>query len=165
MTIPIKAWIMLCAVIMWSGVWWCGGYHTADAAWTAKDTERKLADAKAAKDLSEQYRAKEQKLNETIGDIETKAINDAADAEAEYKSVIDRLRNAGNHPVDGLRVKPALTCGRVQKNPATSSNGDAEVQGGVSPELAERIIGVGAECDKVVYSLQACQEYTGNISK
>lgn len=95
MTVPAKVWIILCAVILWSGCWWYGGYHTADARWTQRDTDRQLADAKASRDLSEQYRIKERKLNETIGEIETRAINDAANAEMEYKAVMDRLRNAG----------------------------------------------------------------------
>lgn len=48
MTIPTKAWLYLCAVIICSLTAWYHGYHTADAAWTEKDTKRKLADAKAA---------------------------------------------------------------------------------------------------------------------
>ena len=77
----------------------------------------------------------------------------------EYKAVMDRLRNASAHPVDGLRIKPALTCRAVPNNSTTTSNGNEEVQAGLSPEVAERVIGVGAECDKVVTSLDACQTY------
>ena len=165
MTIPTKAWLYLCAVLLYSLAVWYHGYHTADAEWIAKDTKRQLVDAKSAKDLSEQYRVKEQKLNETIGEIETRAINDAANAEMEYKAVMDRLRNARTHPADGLRVKPALTCRAVPNNSTTSGNGNEEVQGGLSNEVAERIIGVGAECDQVVYSLQACQKYVEQIGK
>ena len=44
MTTPTKLWMYLCAIAIWSGGWWYGGYHTADAAWTQSDTERKLAD-------------------------------------------------------------------------------------------------------------------------
>jgi hypothetical protein len=136
-----------------------------DLQWSRRDTERQLAESQAAKQLSEQYRLKEKKLNETIGEIETRAINDAANAEMEYQAVIDRLRNAGAHPTDGLRVKPALTCRAVPSNPNTTGNGNEEIQTGLSPEVAGRIIGVGAECDKVVYSLQACQEYVDQIGK
>ena len=165
MTIQTKAWLYMCAALLYSLAVWYHGYHTADAAWTAKDTKRQLVDAKSAKDLSEQYRVKEQKLNETIGEIETRAINDAANAEMEYKAVMDRLRNARTHPADRLRIKPTLICRAVSNNTSTSGNGNAQVQGGLSNEVAERIIGVGAECDQVVYSLQACQKYVEQIGK
>ena len=165
MTVPTKLWLSLCALTLLAGAAWCHGYHTADAQWTQRDTNRKLADAKASTKLSEEYRVKEQKLNETIGEIETRAINDAANAEMEYKAVMDRLRNARTHPADGLRIKPALTCRTVPNNSTTASNGNEEVQGGLSNEVAERIIGVGAECDQVVASLDACQAYVELLLK
>ena len=77
----------------------------------------------------------------------------------EYQAVMDRLRNADAHATDGLRIKPALTCRAVPNNTSTASNGNEEVQAGLSPEIAGRIIGIGAECDKVVTSLDACQAY------
>ena len=163
MSVPTKMWLWLCAVIITGATVWYHGYHTADARWTQRDTDRKLADAKASRDLSEQLRIKERKLNETIGEIETRAINDAANAEMEYKAVMDRLRNANAHPTDGLRVKSALTCRAVPNSSTTSSNGNEEVQSGLSPEVAERIIGVGAECDQVVLSLNACQTYVESL--
>ena len=163
MSVQTKVWLWLCAVIIAGTAVWYHGYHTADAAWTQRDTERKLADAKASHELSEQYRIKEKKLNEHIGEIETRAINDAANAEMEYKAVMDRLRNASAHPADGLRVKPALTCRAVPNNPLTTTDGNAQVQGGLSNEVAERIIGVGVECDQVVLSLDACQAYIESI--
>lgn len=165
MTTPTKLWMCLCATILWSGGWWYGGYHTADAACTQRDTERKLDDAKAAGKLSEEYRAKEQKLNETIGEIETRAINDAANAEMEYKAAMDRLRNASVHPTDGLRVKQSLTCRAVPNNSTATSNGHEEVQAGLSPEVAGSAVGVGAECDQVVLSLNACQAYAASLQK
>ena len=165
MSVPTKVWLWLCAVIITGAAVWYHGYHTADVEWTQRDTERKLADANAAKQLSEEYRAKEQKLNETIGEIETRAINDAANAEMEHKAAMDRLRNARTHPADGLRIKPALTCRTVPNNSTTTSNGNEEVQGGLSNEVAERIIGVGAECDQVVLSLDACQAYAESLQK
>ena len=165
MTFPTKAWIILCLVILYTGGVWFAGYQSCDKAWQLRDTERQLANAEASRKLSEEYRIKEQKLNETIGEIETRAINDAANAEMEYKAVMDRLRNASAHPADGLRIKPALTCSAVPNNTASSSNGNEEVQAGLSPETAERIIGVGAECDQVVYSLKACQKYVEQIGK
>ena len=72
---------------------------------------------------------------------------------------MDRLRNASAHQSDGLRIKPALTCRAVPNNSTTTSNGNEEVQAGLSPEIAGRVIGIGAECDKVVTSLDACQAY------
>lgn len=165
MSIPTKMWLYMCAVIIVGAAVWYHGYHTADAAWQLRDTNRQLADAKAAEQLSEQYRAKEQKLNETIGEIETRAINDAANAEMEYKAVMDRLRNASAHPTDWLRVKPSLTCRSVPSSTSPTGNGNEEVQTGLSPEVAERVIGVGAECDQAIISLQACQNYVESIRK
>ena len=83
----------------------------------------------------------------------------------EYQTVMDRLRNDGAHPTDELRVKPALTCRAVPNNTATSSNGNEEVQAGLSPEIAGRVIGIGAECDQVVLSLEACQSYAESLQK
>ena len=163
MIIPTKLWLSLCALILLVGAAWCHGYHTANTQWMQRDTDRKLADAKTSTKLSEEYRVKEQKLNETIGEIETRAINDAANAEMEYKAVMDRLRNARTHPADGLRIKPAITCRTVPNNPTTSGNGNAQVQGGLSNEVAERVIRIGAECDKVVLSLEACQAYIDSL--
>ena len=165
MTIPTKLWLALAIAIITLGAAWCAGYSYADARWTQRDTERKLAESRAAEQLSEQYRIKERKLNETIGEIETRAINDAANAEMEYKAVMDRLRNASANAANGLRVKPALTCRAVPSNTTTASNGDAKVQTGVSVEIAGRIIGVGAECDQVVLSLDACQSYVESLQK
>lgn len=166
MTTPTKLWMYLSAIILWSGGWWYGGYHTADAAWIQRDADRKLVDAESSKKLSEEYRIKEQKLNEHIGTIETRAINDAAVAEMEYKDVVDRLRNAGAHPSDGLRVKSALTCRAVSNASATASSGHEEIQAGLSTEVAGSAIGIGAECDKeVVVALDACQAYVESLQK
>ena len=163
MSIPTKLWIYACAAISLLLIGFGYGYHIADASWSKRDTEQKLADAEASHKLSEEYRHKEQKLNEHIGEIETRAINNAADAEMEYKAIMDRLRNASSHPTDGLRVKSYLTCRAVPNNSTTPRNGDEEVQAGLSPETAGRIIGVGAECDKIVASLDACQAYVESL--
>lgn len=165
MTTPTKLWLALALAIITLGAAWCAGYRYADARWTQRDTDRQLADATAAKQQSEQYRLKEQKLNETIGEIETRAINDAANSEVEYKDVMDRLRNASDHAANGLRVKPALACRALSNNSATTSDGNEEVKAGLSAEIAGRIIGVGAECDQVVLSLDACQAYAESLQK
>jgi len=151
--------VVLCCFTAWLG------WSACDAQWTQRDTDRQLADAEASRKQSEEYRVKEQKLNEYIGTIETKAINDAAAAEMAYRDVIDRLRNVGRHPTDGLRVKSALTCRALSNNSATTSDGNEEIQSGLSTEVAERIIGTGAECDQVVLSLQACQAYAESLQK
>ena len=165
MSMPIKAWIFLCLVFLYSCGVWFAGYHSCDKAWSLRAAERKLADAEASHKLSEEYRLKEKKLNETIGEIETRAINDAANAEMEYKAVMDRLRNASAHPANGLRIKPTLTCRAMPNSTSTTSNGDAEVQTGLSPEIAERVIRIGAECDQIVTSLDACQAYVELLLK
>ena len=149
----------LCCFTAWLG------WSACDTRWQLRDDERKLADAEESSKLSEQYRIKERKLNETIGEIETRAINDAANAEMEYQAVMDRLRNASAHPIDGLRVKPALTCRAVPNSPSTTGNGNEEVQPSLSPEVAERVIRIGAECDQVVTSLDACQTYVELLLK
>ena len=161
MTIPTKLWLMVCAAVFALGG--CAGYAVCDAQWTQRDTDRKLADAKTSAKLSEEYRVKEQKLNETIGNIETRAINDAANMEMEYKAVMDRLRNTSAHPADGLRIKPTLTCRAMPNSTSTPSNGNEEVQAGLSAEVAERVIGIGAECNQVVASLDACQAYVESL--
>ena len=81
----------------------------------------------------------------------------------EYKAVMDRLRNASAHPTDGLRVKSTIACRAVPNNPATPSNGNEEVQAGLSAEVAGRVVGIGAECDQVVASLDACHAYIKSI--
>ena len=48
MTIQAKAWLYLCAALLYSLAVWYHGYHTADVEWIAKDTKRQLVDAKAA---------------------------------------------------------------------------------------------------------------------
>ena len=165
MSVPTKILTLICVVLLvfCAGIGY--GVYTTDKRWQTKEVERKLSEAEASTKLSEEYRIKEQKLNEAIGEIETRAINDAANAEMEYKAVMDRLRNASAHPTDGLRIKPALTCRAVPNNSSTSSNGNAEVQAGLSPEVAGSAIGVGAECDQVVLSLNACQAYVESLQK
>ena len=48
MSVPTKVWLWLCAVIITGAAVWYHGYHTADAAWTQRDTDRKLDDAATA---------------------------------------------------------------------------------------------------------------------
>lgn len=48
MSVPTKVWLWLCAVILTGAAVWYHGYHTADAAWQLRDSERKLDDAATA---------------------------------------------------------------------------------------------------------------------
>ena len=48
MSVPTKAWLWLCAVILTGAAVWYHGYHTAYAAWQLRDTERKLSEAATA---------------------------------------------------------------------------------------------------------------------
>ena len=48
MSVPTKVWLWLCAVILTGAAVWYHGYHTADAEWTQRDTERKLSEAATA---------------------------------------------------------------------------------------------------------------------
>ena len=48
MSVPTKVWLLMCAVILTGSAVWYHGYHTADAAWTHRDDERKLSEAAAA---------------------------------------------------------------------------------------------------------------------
>jgi len=164
MTYPTKAWLILCLVILYSCGMWFSGAHTNEKKWQAKEVERKLSDAKAANALSEEYRIKERKLNETIGEIETRAINDAANAEMEYQAVMDRLRNASANATDGLRVKRELTCG-VSSSAATTSSGNDQAQGGLSSQVAEDVIGIGREADEVARQLSALQDWVESECK
>lgn len=164
MTVPTKAWLILCLVILYSCGVWYSGYHTSDKNWLLKEAERNRTESDNAQELSEEYRKKEQKLNERIGYLETKGINDSAAAEMELKATNDRLLNPGRHPGNGVRVKPSLTC-NVPSSSSTTGNSDAKVQTGVSVEIAGDIIGTGGECDQAVISLNACQEYVSLLPK
>ena len=48
MSVPTKMWLWLCAIIIVGAAVWYHGYHTADAAWQLRDTERKLSEAETA---------------------------------------------------------------------------------------------------------------------
>lgn len=153
MTIPTKAWLYLCAAIIYTSAAWYHGYHTSDAAWQLKVAKQQKAAADAAAKLSEEYRKKEQ-ANATEWDAkETQYINQAGADERDYRDAVARLR-AGN----GLRVKRELTCG-VPSSSATASSSDDQAQGGLSPEVAEDVIGIGREADEVARQLALCQDY------
>ena len=48
MTIPTKAWLYLCAIIIYTAAVWYHGYHTSDAAWQLKEAKQQKAAADAA---------------------------------------------------------------------------------------------------------------------
>ena len=153
MTIPTKAWLYLCAIILYSGGMWVAGYHTSDAAWQLKDAKQQKAAADAAAKLSEEYRKKEQANATEWAAKETNYINQAGEDERDYRDTIASLR-AGN----GVRVKRELTCG-VPSSSSTASSGNDQAQGGLSSEVADDVIGIGREADEVARQLALCQDY------
>ena len=71
MSVPTKVWLWLCAVILTGAAVWYHGYHTADAAWQLRDTERKLSEAATANQawaerftLQAQLATRDQQLSE-----------------------------------------------------------------------------------------------------
>ena len=153
MTIPTKAWLYLCAIIIYTAAVWYHGYHTSDSAWQLKDAKQQKAAADAAAKLSEEYRKKEQANATEWAAKETNYINQAGADERDYRDTIARLR-AGN----GVRVKRELTCG-VPGSAATASSGDDQAQGGLSAQIAEDVIGIGRDADEAVRQLELCQDY------
>ena len=153
MHITTKAWLYLCAIIIYTAATWYHGYHTSDKAWRLKEAKQQKAAADAATKLSEEYRKKEQANATEWAARETQYINKAGADERDYRDAVARLR-AG----DGVRVKRELTCG-VPSATATTSSGDDQTQGGLSPEVAEDVIGVGREADEVARQLALCQDY------
>ena len=153
MTIQTKAWLYLCAAIIYTAAVWYHGYHTSDSAWQLKEAKQQKAAADAAAKLSEEYRKKEQANATEWAAKETAYINQAGADERDYRDTIARLR-AGN----GVRVKRELTCS-VSGSTAASSSGDDQAQGGLSTEVAEDAIGIGREADEVAGQLALCQDY------
>ena len=147
MTTPTKAWLYLCAVIIYTAAVWYHGYHASDSAWQLKDAKQQKAAADAAAKLSEEYRKKEQANATEWAAKETQYINKAGEDERDYRDTIARLR-AGN----GVRVKRELTCS-VSSSTATSSSGNDQAQGGLSAQVAEDVIGIGREADEVARQL------------
>ena len=137
----------LCGFTAWLG------WSACDAAWQLKEAKQQKAAADAAAKLSEEYRKKEQANATEWAAKETKYINQAGADERDYRDTIVRLR-AGN----GVRVKRELTCS-VPSSTATASSGDDQAQGGLSAEVAERVIGIGREADEVARQLALCQDY------
>jgi len=153
MHITTKAWLYLCAIIIYTAAAWYHGYHTSDSAWQLKEAKQQKSAADAAARLSEEYRKREQANATEWAARETQYINQAGADERDFRDTIARLR-AGN----GVRVKRELTCS-VSGSPATASGGNDQAQGGLSPEVAEDVIGIGREADEVARQLALCQDY------
>ena len=153
MTTPTKAWLYLCAIILYTAAVWYHGYHTSDNAWKFKEAKQQKAAAEAAAKLSEEYRKREQANATEWAARETQYINQAGADERDYRDTVARLR-AGN----GVRVKHELTCS-VSGSSATASSGNDQAQGGLSTEVAEDVIGIGREAYEVARQLALCQDY------
>ena len=166
MTIPTKLWLAICAIILYSSAIWYHGYHTRDISAELEASQAATANAETTKKLESEYRQKERQSAERTAKIETDYINEAARDEAEYRATIERLRSAGTGKPDGLRIKSSLTCASgVRETSATASSADAAPQGGLSPEVAERIIGVGRDADQVAMQLDALQRWVESECK
>lgn len=124
-----------------------------DYQWQLKEAKQQKAAADAAAKLSEEYRKKEQANATEWAARETQYINQAGADERDYRDTIARLR-AG----DGVRVKRELTCS-LSSSAATSGGGNDQAQGGLSPQVAEDVIGIGREADEVARQLALCQDY------
>ena len=166
MTIPTKLWLAICAIILYTAAVWYHGYHTRDISAKLEASQAATAQAEATAKLESEYRQKERQSAERTAKLETDYINEAARAEAEYRATLDRLRSAGDGKPDGLRIKRELTCaGSVRETSATTGSTDEASQGGLSPEVAERIIGVGYDADKVAMRLSALQDWVESECK
>ena len=166
MTIPTKLWLTICAIILYSAAIWYHGYHTRDISAEMEASQAAKAQAEATAKLESEYRQKERQSAERTAKIETDYINEAGRAEDEYNRTIERLRSAGAGKPDGLRIKSSLTCsGSVREtSPATGST-DGASQGGLSPEIAGRVIGKGHDADKIVIQLNKLQDWVESECK
>lgn len=153
MNTPTKAWLYLCAIIIYTASVWYHGYNTSDSAWLLKVAKQQNDVADAVTKLSEEYRKKEQSNATEWAAKETQYINQAGADERDYRDTVARLR-AGN----GLRVKRELTCG-VSGAASTASGSHDQEQGGLSRQVAEDVIGIGREADEVARQLALCQDY------
>ena len=166
MTIPTKLWLATCAIILYSAAIWYHGYHTRDISAELEASQAATEQAKATAKLESEYRQKERQSAERTAKIETDYINEAARDEAEYRATLERLRSAGAGKPDGLRIKRELTCsGSVRSTSSATSGTDEEAKGGLSAEVAERIIGVGHDADQVAIQLNKLQYWVESECK
>lgn len=166
MTTPTKLWLAICAIILYSAAIWYHGYHTRDISAELESSQAATAQAEAAAKLESEYRQKERQSAERTAKIETDYINEAGNAEAEYRATLERLRSAGAGKPDGLHIKRDLTCASpVRSTSAAASSANEAPQGGVSAEVAGRIIGVGHDADKIVLQLSALQDWVDSECK
>ena len=166
MTIPTKLWLAICAIILYSSAIWYHGYHTRGISAELEASQAAAAAATATAKLESEYRQKERQSAERTAKIETDYINDAARDEAEYRATIERLRSAWAGKPDGLRIKSSLTCaGSVHEASSSASSANAAPQGGLSADVAGRIIGVGYDADQVAMQLDALQRWVESECK
>ena len=166
MTIPTKLWLAICAIILYSAAIWYHGYHTRDVSAELEASQAAKAQAEATAKLESEYRQKERQSAERTAKIETDYINEAARDEAEYRATIERLRSAGTHKPDGLRIKRELTCsGSVREASAATGSTDETPQGGLSPDVGGRVIGKGHDADKIVIQLNRLQDWVESECK
>lgn len=166
MTTPTKLWLAICAIILYSAAIWYHGYHTRDISAELEASQAAAAQAEATAKLESEYRQKERQSAERTAKLETDYINEAGRAEAEYSRTLERMRSAVAGKPDGLRIKSSLTCsGSVRETSATASSADEAPQGGLSVDVAGRIIGKGHDADKIVIQLSALQDWVESECK
>lgn len=166
MTIPTKLWLAICAIILYSAAVWYHGYHTRDISAELEASRAATAQAEATARLESEYRQKERQSAERTAKLETDYINEAGRAEAEYNRTIERLRSAGAGKPDGLRIKRELTCASpVREASSAASSADEAPQGGLSADVAGRVIGKGHDADKIVIQLNKLQDWVGSECK
>ena len=166
MTFQTKLWLTICAIILYTSAIWYHGYHTRDISAELEASQAATAQAEATAKLESEYRQKERQSAERTAKIETDYINEAGNAEAEYRATLERLRSAGAGKPDGLRIKRELTCsGSVREASPATSSADEAPQGGLSADVAGRVIGKGHDADKIVLQLSALQDWVESECK
>ena len=166
MTIPTKLWLAICAIILYTSAIWYHGYHTRDISAELEASQAATAQAEATAKLESEYRQKERQSAERTAKIETDYINEAASSEAEYRATLERLRSAGTGKPDGMRIKRELTCASPVREASSATGGaDEAPQGGLSPEIAGRVIGKGHDADKIVIQLNKLQDWVESECK
>ena len=95
MSVPMKMWLWLCAIVIAGAAAWYHGYHTADMAWQILDDERKLSESQAANKawadrftLQAQLATRDQQLAASQGEVAQKRTEIVIKKEIVYRDKI-----------------------------------------------------------------------------
>lgn len=152
MTIPTKLWLYLCAIILWSGAWWCGGYHTRDLSATAEAQALELKRKNESLRLSERLRIKEQYYQHLISVLDSQYQEKLENERKKSDGIIADIES------NGVRIKPRFKC-PVPSTSGSTSGSDDEADAGLQNQEAKVLIRESARADEIVLQLQACQGY------